>query len=167
MKQEEAKAREAAAAEAAAAAAKAPPASSGAPAPAPAPVAPAPSPTTKAPPPSAGSGLRTAGIVTGGVGVLGLGASAVLAVVAKNKNDDANALCNGNACSTRQGVTLAHDAGSFATASTLAFAGGAALAACGVILYFSAPKGGAPSTAWAVSPVVGPTGGGLSLGAGF
>jgi tetratricopeptide (TPR) repeat protein len=116
---------------------------------------------------SRGSGLRTTGVVVGVAGVAGLGASAVLAILAKGKNDDANALCDGAACSNEQGVMLAHDAGTFATASTVAFVAGAALAACGVVLYLAAPRGPAPATAWLLAPAVERAGGGLSVRAVF
>jgi tetratricopeptide (TPR) repeat protein len=145
------------------------PPAAAAPAPSPAPSAPAPgvAPTAASPVGSVGSGRRTAGLVVGVAGLAGLGASAVLAVVAKSKNDDANAVCNGAACSNEQGVTLARDAGTFATASTVAFIGGAALAAAGVIVYLSAPRAASPSSAWVVAPLVARSGAGLSLQAGF
>jgi tetratricopeptide (TPR) repeat protein len=140
---------------------------------APPPPPPSPVPTARVADTSAGSGWRKAAIVVGGVGVAGLGASVVLAVVAKGKNDDANAFCNGAACSNAQGVSLAHDAGTFATASTVAFVAGAALAVGGVVVYLAAPSSStsAASTgsyaAWGIAPVIVRAGGGLSMQAGF
>jgi hypothetical protein len=61
---------------------------------------------------------------------------------------------------------LAHDAGTFATASTVVFVAGAVLVAGGVVLYLGAPRS-PPSAAWAVAPLVGRDGGGVSLRAGF
>jgi hypothetical protein len=138
-----------------------------APAPAPPPtVTVAPAPARARPAGSRGSGSRTIGLVAGAVGLVGLGASAAFAVVAKGKNDDANSLCDGAACSSEQGVTLAHAAGTFAAASTVAFVAGATLAACGAVLYLVAPHG-APTMALTVAPVVARSGGGLSVRGGF
>jgi hypothetical protein len=143
------------------------------PPPPPTPTAPAPAPPTPTalapatpPPTPPSSPWRTTGLVVAASGVAGLAASAVLAVVAKGKNDDANSLCNGAACSSPQGVMLAHDAGTFATASTVVFVAGAVLVAGGVVLYLGAPRS-PPSAAWAVAPLVGRDGGGVSLRAGF
>jgi hypothetical protein len=85
--------------------------------------------------------IRTAGIVAGSAGVAGLGASLVLGLLAKGKNDDANALCNGDACSSSEGVHLAHQAGTLATASTVTFCAGLALAGAGLTMILLAPRG--------------------------
>ena len=96
---------------------------------------------------SDGKALRTAGIVLTVTGVLSLGASAVLGLVAKGKNDDANGLCDGTTCRDPRGVTLAKDAGTFATGSTIAFIAGVALVGGGITMYFVAPKNGSSATA--------------------
>ena len=88
-----------------------------------------------------GHELRTAGIVTGSVGLGGVAASVVLGLLAKGKNDDANALCNGAACSSSEGVHLAHEAGNLATASTISFFAGLALAGGGLTMIVLAPPG--------------------------
>lgn len=110
--------------------------------PPPPPVAPptvAPPPPTPEPPPQRSSAWRTTGLVVGAVGLGGLAASAVAAIAAKSRNDQANNLCNGSACTTEQGVLLAHDAGTYATISTATFAAGAALVGVGLVVYLVAP----------------------------
>jgi tetratricopeptide (TPR) repeat protein len=139
---------------------------------------PAPSPTaaSAAPPePSSeprgvprASTWRTAGLVIGAAGAAGLGASVVLGLLAKGKDDEANALCNGASCSSERGVALAHEAGSLATAGTIAFAAGAALAVGGAALFLAAARSApAPSAGLAVIPLFDPACAGLSVRAGF
>jgi tetratricopeptide (TPR) repeat protein len=142
-----------------------------APAPAPSDTKPAALAPSSAPvtPPGAGSpaasghgSLRTAGIVVGATGLAGVGASVILGLVAKGKNDDANTLCNGAACSSARGVTLAQQAGSFATASTVAFFAGLGLAGAGTVMYLVSPKRSA-SAGLTVEPQIGTTGGAMIL----
>jgi hypothetical protein len=91
-----------------------------------------------------------------------------LGYVAKSKNDDANSVCNGAACTTPRGVTLAHDAGTFATASTVTFAAGAGLLGVGAAMFFFAPRAaGGGGGAVAVDPQIGPGRAGLSLQGSF
>jgi hypothetical protein len=118
---------------------------------------------------SNGHTLRTAGIVVGVVGVAGVGASMVLGALAKGKNDDANAVCNGAACSSENGVSLANQAGSLATASTISFVAGLALAGGGVAMFFLAPKDSpaSPVARITVSPLLGPSNVGLGVGGSF
>lgn len=134
------------------------------------PAAPAPAPAPEALPPAQHHGVRTAGIVFLTTGLAAVGGGLVLGLLAKDKNDDANALCNGDACSTPHGVDLAHDAGTFATISTVTFISGLALATGGLVMVLAGGGGSAPtraSTALAFAPVLGPTGGGVNLQGGF
>ncbi len=112
--------------------------------------------------PSRGGGVRTAGAVVLGAGVAAVGASLVLGLVAENKNNEANMVCNGAVCSTRDGVNLAHDAGTFATASTITFVSGLVLAGGGLVMVLAGGPSRA-SSAMALAPALGPTGGGLTL----
>jgi hypothetical protein len=148
---------------------------------APAPAAPSAAPVT--PPPKltasdAGSTVktlndggrwRTAGIVVGATGIASVGASMVLGLVAKGKNSDANALCNGAACTSDRGVSLAHDAGTFATASTITFVAGLLLVGGGITMYLVAPRttAGATSASVRIAPQVGTTSAGMSLHGSF
>jgi len=147
-----------------------------------APTATAPSPSASAPPPatastgalpltppeetSSGLGpMRVTAIVVGSVGVAGVGAAMVLGYLAKQKNDDANAVCTGTTCSSPSGVQSAKQAGQFATASTVSIIGGAALLVSGITLFAIAPSRTAPPQTGrlTVVPAAGPTGGGLSV----
>jgi tetratricopeptide (TPR) repeat protein len=118
---------------------------------------------------SPGAGMRTAGVVVGVVGLLGVGTSFALGAAAKSKNNDANAACSGSVCQTQAGVDAAHSAGSFATGSTIAFAAGLAFVAGGIVLYIAAPShsSGASSSAFFLAPRVDPTGAGLALHGAF
>jgi hypothetical protein len=146
-----------------------------APAPAPAPSPPPLETTTTPLPPahpeeksSGGGTLRALGIVVGSVGLAGVAGSMVLGEMAKNKNDQANAVCRGSACSSGAGVQLANDAGNFATVATATFIGGATLLASGVIMFALAPSGPKHTeTGLVVAPSVGTTGGGLLLRGAF
>ena len=113
----------------------------------------------------ASHGLRTAGLFAGAVGIVSLGTSGVLSIVAHKKNSDADAFCNGKVCSDARGVDLAHQAGDAATAATVTFVGGLALLATGVVLYV-VPSGSSDSPRSAtlsVAPAVGPTASGISV----
>ena len=113
--------------------------------------------------------MRTAGIVVGVVGLLGVGTSIGLGAVAKSKNNDANAACSGSVCRTQAGFDAAQSAGSFATGSTIAFAAGLGLVAGGIVLYIAAPgrSSTSSSSAFFLAPHVGPTGAGLALHGAF
>ena len=119
-------------------------------------------------PPPADTGvslLKPVGIVLGALGLAGVGTSLALGALAKSKNTDADQYCSATACSTNQGVTLEHQAGDFATASTVTFISGATLLAVGVTLFFAAPHGGtkAPAGSITVEPTVGASSGGLRV----
>jgi hypothetical protein len=115
-----------------------------------------------------GRELRTAGIVTGSIGVGSLAASVVLGLLAKGKNDDANALCNGAACSDSEGVHLAHQAGNLATASTISFFAGLAFAGGGLTMIVLAPRGPRATPArLALVPSLRGGGAGVDLEGGF
>jgi hypothetical protein len=140
------------------------------------PAAPPPAPVTATPPAPAagdsgshGSGVRVAGIVVGLVGVAGLATSFALGGVAKSKNDEANAVCNGRACQNQNGVDLARSAESFATGSTVAFVAGLTFIAGGITLYAVAPRGEASNakTSVMLSPRVDRSGGGFVLQGAF
>lgn len=118
---------------------------------------------------NAGNGQRTAGVVVGVAGVVSLGASMAFGLLAKKKNDDANQVCNGTACSSESGVNDAKTAGTFATVSTITFVGGLVLVGAGITLFVVAPKSrtSSQSAYLSVSPSYAPGGGGLTLHGGF
>ncbi len=108
--------------------------------------------------PAEGTTQRTAGLVVGGVGVAGLVVGAVFGIVAKSTYNDALKDCPGgtNAC-TPDGVSGGSNAHSQAAVSTVGFIAGGALAAAGIVLYFTAPHG------VAVTPSVGMNSAGVGL----
>ncbi len=93
----------------------------------------------------------------------------MLGLAAKNKNDDANAVCNGASCSSQTGVDLAKTAGSYATGSTIAFAAGLALFGGGILLYALSPSAtpSSPTAGIFLSPRVDLTGAGVALHGAF
>jgi hypothetical protein len=85
---------------------------------------------------------RHSGYATLGAGVLGLLGGGVFGLIARDKNDASLDECepdDANACSP-EGVELRDQAQSFATASTVSFAAGGALAVTGLVLVLSAPE---------------------------
>lgn len=103
--------------------------------------------TTVTTPPAADSGAdpgaprRTAGLVLGGVGVVGIGLGAFFGLQASSKLSDAKGKCGdypyecGN-----EAKDLQSSAKSSATVSTVGFVAGGVLLAGGLVLYFTAPK---------------------------
>jgi len=115
---------------------------------APAAVSPATTSTPNAAPPSpapheAGSnGRRTAALVTGAIGVVGLGIGSYFGVRAISKNSNAESYCpRGDRCDDPRGVSLTNDAKHAAVAANIAISVGAAFVVGGVVLYLtSEPK---------------------------
>jgi tetratricopeptide (TPR) repeat protein len=96
-----------------------------------------PQPSPALPPPAAEqdrglSAVQVAGILTGALGVAGLGVGIGFGFAAKNNADVADRFCNGNACTTQRGVEASQDAANAATVSTIAFVAGGALALLGI-----------------------------------
>jgi hypothetical protein len=138
-----------------------------------------PEPSTPPPPPppppeDTGSTQRTIGLIVGGVGIVGLGVGSFFGFQAMSKNKDAKDLCprGNNLCDSANAETLTSDARSAATISTITFGVGAAALVGGLVLFFTAPSAGgkeAPSASGKLrlSPLVGPTLGGVQLGGSF
>jgi hypothetical protein len=89
-------------------------------------------------PPRAG-GVRTAGFIVVASSLAAFGASMVLGLLAKGKNDDSNALCKGDVCQSSEGVNLAHQANALAAASTVTFCASLVLVASGLTMIVMAP----------------------------
>jgi hypothetical protein len=103
---------------------------------------------------------RTIGLVTAGVGVLGMGVGTYFGFDAISKNNASNQSgCNGNTC-TSGAYSTREDARSSATVSTVGFVVGGLLAAGGVSLWLLAPRG---DSALQVAPVALAGGGGLTV----
>ena len=129
-------------------------------------IAPTAPPPKAAPPPP--SSQKTIGYVVGGVGVAALLTAGVLEYVALNKKSKADEpdQCLNNYCSPN-GFDSIDSAKKFATIGQWVGIGGVLLTAVGATLVLTAPaqqemaKQAAPPRRTAVSPWVGPTGGGL------
>jgi hypothetical protein len=95
-------------------------------------------------------GQRTAALVVGGVGLVGLGLGAVFTVMAKSKYDASLESCRPTdpTLCTQAGVDERDGARTFGNVATVGYVAGGALAAAGVVLWFTAPSGSsAPKSA--------------------
>jgi hypothetical protein len=81
------------------------------------------------------------GLVSAGVGVVGLGVGSFFGLRTSSLWNDALAHCNQNAECDREGVQLAADAKSAGNISTIAFIAGGAFLVGGAVLFFTAPTG--------------------------
>ncbi len=83
----------------------------------------------------------TLGLVTAGVGIVGLGLGTYFGVEARTKNDESYGDgCRGNVCPSSAAATR-NSALSWAGASTAAFIAGGVLAAGGIVVWLAAPSG--------------------------
>jgi len=115
--------------------------------------------------PTSGSGLKTAGFVALGVGVVGLGVGTYLGLSAKGLDNDAADLCTPRGC-TSEGKALNDDARSRGNLATVVFTIGAVAAVGGLVMVLVAPSSTSKTTA-SLSPWVAHTGGGLGLSGSF
>jgi len=110
-------------------------------------------PETRVPPKEDASGLRSAGWVVGGVGVIGLGLGTVFAVQAMGRNKASKDDCNGDICGP-QGFSDRLDAISAGNRATIGFVAGGILAAGGLaMVLIGSGKSSDPSLQ--ASPAVG------------
>lgn len=130
---------------------------------------PAPSaPTSDVEPASDGlSTQQVIGVVTGSVGLVGLGFGSYFGFRAISKNSDAELLCpRGKQCDSPKGVTLTEDAKDAALVSNIAFGAGAGLVIAGMVLYFTGANKKA-SADLHVTPLIAGNTGGLAVGGAF
>jgi hypothetical protein len=90
-------------------------------------------------PTNAGGPLRTAGFVTGGVGVVGLGLGATFGGLALSSKSTVSHDCNGSQCSST-GLSAVSSARSQATASTVGFVAGGVCVAAGLAMVLVAGR---------------------------
>jgi hypothetical protein len=87
---------------------------------------------------------QTVGIVTGAVGVVGLGVGSFFGIRALNKSSDADSHCpKDGLCNDQEGLTLTEEGQDHASIANIGFAVGGGLLALGAVLYLT----GAPSDA--------------------
>jgi hypothetical protein len=97
---------------------------------------------------------KTAGLVVGGIGIVGVGVGTVLGILASSKLSQSNdGPCDASDHCTAQGLSLRKDADHFGNASTGVFIGAGVALAGGVILYFTAPKASPAKEGLEVVPV--------------
>ena len=109
---------------------------------------------------------RTAGLVVGAAGVVGLGAGTVFGVEAIVKQNDAN--CPNNTCRPGSNPDSLRTAQTDGNVSTGFFIAGAVLAAAGITTWLLAPSAHATDSAWVrPAPVALASGGGVVLVGGW
>ncbi len=115
---------------------------------------------------TAPNGLRTAALVSGAVGIVGLGVGSYFGVRAISKNNDAETYCPaGDKCGDQRGVDLTTQAKHAAVASNIFMTVGAAFVVTGVVLYLtSEPK---KSARLELHPMVDRNLAGIGLGGAF
>ena len=114
---------------------------------------------------SDGSAQRIAGILVGGLGVVGIGVGIGLGVAAKGSYDDSEGLCNDDNLCSQEGLDIRDDARSLGNIATGVFIAGAVMAAAGVVIIVTAPSSPSAPTGADAALVVKP--GGLGFRARF
>jgi tetratricopeptide (TPR) repeat protein len=109
------------------------------------------------------SSTRTLALVSGGLGVVGLGIGAGFALDAAAKKSQYEQHQQAGRCVDTQCVTISQGAVASATVSTVAFTAGAVLSAAGVTLWLLSPSAGPASASLGFAPEVAPS----ALGATF
>lgn len=84
------------------------------------------------------SGLTTAALVAGSVGLVGVGLGVGFGLAAKSDLDLSERYCNGNQCTSQRGVDAANSATREANIATVSFSVGGGLLALGTLLWFLA-----------------------------
>ena len=118
--------------------------------------------STPASAPPSGNGMKTAGYVAGGIGLVSLGVGTVTGIMAMGKANDVKQHCDTQtyACDST-GVEAAHAGNTLAPVSTVTLIAGAVLVAGGVTLVVISGKKKEPQVSFV--PAFGPSGGGGSV----
>ena len=103
---------------------------------------------------------RTLALVSGGLGVVGLGVGTALGLDASSKKSGYQGEQVGGRCVTEACVTTSQQAVSAANASTIAFVAGGVLVAAGAVLWVTAPR---DEHTLALVPIAGPQGMGAGV----
>lgn len=105
-------------------------------------------------PASSGGGQRVAGLVVGGVGIVGLALGGIFGFMASSKWSKAQSDCGAGCAPNTLPQVEKNDAENLALGSTVAFVVGGALVATGIVLFVSAPRA-KQTTALRITPAVG------------
>jgi hypothetical protein len=141
----------------------------GSPPPTPAP-APTPAPLPPPPPPalSTWSTQKTLAVVSGGVGVVGLGLGAWFGAFAASSQSREKSDCSATSCSNpAQAVEDYNTAKDDAAGATFAFVAGGALLAAGAVLWFTAPANHGGAAQLRLMPTIDARGSRLVVGGAF
>jgi len=117
--------------------------------------------------PSTWNDRKTIAVVTGGVGVVGVGLGIAWAAFASSAQSQEHSNCSPSSCTNRGQAVADYDtAQKNATGATIGIIAGAALVAAGVVLWITAPPSAPASSAiaWRIAPSIVPSGAGLTLG---
>ena len=113
---------------------------------------------------SGSNGLRTAGWITGGVGVAAIATGTVFALIAMNQNSKSDESCDDNNVCRDPGFDQRNDARASGNVATAFFIGGGVALAAGIALVVLSPSVKKTAT---VTPLVTANGGGLLVGRSF
>jgi hypothetical protein len=116
---------------------------------------------------SSWSTARTLALVSGGLGIVGVGVGTGFGLDASSKKSAYQQHQAGGRCIDAQCATLSQQALTSATASTIAFVAGGALLAAGVVLWLTAPGQSAEGRGVALVPMAGPRSVGAGLSGSF
>ncbi len=111
-------------------------------------------------------GGKIAGIVLGVAGVVAIGVSSSLVLVAKGNYDGTSSppfACTSNGCPDQNGVDARNSAKGLADLGTGLFIGGCVATVGGIVLFLVAPRPKPQMASLAVTPLVGAQGGGALL----
>ncbi len=112
---------------------------------------------------TAGSPQRMIGMVTLGAGVVGIAIGSVFGIDAISKNNEAlqPGNCNNSTTCNGNGYSLTNEAWDSAKAANIAFGIGAAAAVAGAVVWLTAPSNAGKPASSRLTPLVGPSVGGL------
>jgi len=115
------------------------------------------------------SSLETAGLTLGSMGLAAVGVGVGFGLAARARSDEWQRDCDGNACTSRQGVDAAESAARSATVATVGFAAGGGLLALGAALWLIDSGRERPEAARTlrVEPFVRAAGGGTFVSGSF
>jgi hypothetical protein len=121
-----------------------------------------PLPTSVEPRATSQSALRPIGLVTAGLGIVGLGVGSFFGLQAMGKKSDAGCTAD-KLCPDEPAANTFRDAASAGNLSTIFFVAGGVLAAGGLTMWLVAPKPEAPTVATQAIPSVGMRTAGMAL----
>jgi hypothetical protein len=119
-----------------------------------------------------GQGRRILTYVVGGVGIVSLGVGTVFGIQALSKRSDAEERCPSSPCADEEGVAANDDAKTFANVANIGIGVGIVALGVATYLFLTTPDSPEQNTArfepgFRINPIVGPRGGGVTVGAAF